>query len=165
MAHPKATDLEALLEALAGAGLEFVIVGGVAAVLHGAPVTTLDLDIVPSQSLENVERLWELLDELDAQMRLSTGSVKRPTREMLVGKGQINLSTNLGPLDILCTLHSGEGYEELAESAVIKGDEALELKTIDLETLIRIKSSTGRIKDKMAFIICFKVNSSRAISD
>ncbi len=161
MTHPKVTDLEALLEVLTGAGLEFVVVGGVAAVLHGAPITTLDLDIVPRQSVENIERLWELLDELDAQMRLSTGSVKRPTREMLAGKGQINLSTNLGPLDILCALHSGEGYEELAEGAVIKGDQALELKTIDLETLIRIKSSTGRIKDKMVVPILMSLRSKK----
>ena len=40
MTHPKAADLEALLEALVGVEVEFVIVGGVAAVLHGAPVTT-----------------------------------------------------------------------------------------------------------------------------
>ncbi|MCP4447454.1 MAG: hypothetical protein GY811_19250 [Myxococcales bacterium] len=162
MAHPKVTDLEALLESLAGAGLEFVVVGGVAAVLHGAPVTTLDLDIVPRQSVENIERLWGLLDRLDAQMRLSTGPVKRPTREMLVGKGQINLSTNLGPLDILCTLHSGEGYEELARSAVIKGDQVLEVKTIDLETLIRIKSSTGRIKDKMVVPLLMSLRSKKS---
>ena len=49
----------------------------------------------------------------------------------------------MGPLDTLCTLHSGEGYEELAESAVIKGDQALELKTIDLETLSAHRARTA----------------------
>lgn len=149
MTHPKVTDLEALFEALLEAGLEFVIVGGVAAVLHGAPVTTLDLDIVPPQSPENIARLWDLLGTLDARMRLSSGAVQRPSRGMLLGKGQRNLSTSLGPLTILCSFHSGEGYEELVATAVTKGDRELQLKTIDLESLIRIKSSTGRIKDKM----------------
>lgn len=149
MTHPRVTDLEALLEALSDAGLKFVVVGGVAAVLHGAPVTTVDLDIVPEQSSDNLARLWTLLGELDAQMRLSTAPPKRPTRDMLSGKGQLNLSTSLGPLDILYTLHSGEGYEELVTTAVTKGDQELQVKTIDLEALIRIKSSTGRIKDKM----------------
>ena len=48
--RPSRVDLEALLRALTVAEIRFVIVGGAAAVLHRAPVTTLDLDIVPEQS-------------------------------------------------------------------------------------------------------------------
>jgi len=46
MPHPPRADLAALVQALVGASVEFVVVGGAAAVLCGAPVTTLDLDIV-----------------------------------------------------------------------------------------------------------------------
>ena len=56
--------------------VEFVIVGGVAAVLHGAPVTTLDLDIVPRQTSENVTRLWELLERLDAQIHVAMPPIR-----------------------------------------------------------------------------------------
>jgi hypothetical protein len=47
--HPPTADLEALIRALVDAGIAFVVVGGAAAVIHGAPVTTQDLDIVPRQ--------------------------------------------------------------------------------------------------------------------
>ncbi len=162
MSHPKVADLEAALEVLASAGVEFVVVGGVAAVLHGAPVTTLDLDIVHDQTDENVDRLLGVLRGLHAEMR-SVGDkiTSRPTRDMLLGGGQLKLSTELGPLDVLCRLHTGEGYRELSETAVFKGDERLTVRVIDLETLIRIKSTTGRIKDKMIVPVLMALRASK----
>ncbi len=50
-------DFEALLRALTSAGVAFIVVGGVAAALHGAPVATVDLDIVHRLDTENVRRL------------------------------------------------------------------------------------------------------------
>ena len=67
--HPKAADLPALLAALCDSGVEFIIVGGVAAVLQGVPITTNDLDIVHRRTPENVARLLEVLLKLDATMR------------------------------------------------------------------------------------------------
>ncbi len=68
---------------------------------------------------------------------------------MLLGTGQLNLSTNLGPLDPLCVLHSGEDYETLRATAVTVSDGTLELQAIDLETLIRVKTEAGRAKDRL----------------
>ena len=56
MRHPPTADLEALLRELVDANVEFIVVGGAAAVIHGAPVTTQDLDIVPRQHPGDVER-------------------------------------------------------------------------------------------------------------
>jgi hypothetical protein len=55
--HPKAADLPALLASLCDSGVEFIVVGGVAAVLQGVPITTTDLDIVHRRTPENVARL------------------------------------------------------------------------------------------------------------
>ena len=55
--RPAEADIGALLEALAEAGVEHIVVGGVAALLHGAPLPTRDLDIVPRQSADNLDRL------------------------------------------------------------------------------------------------------------
>src|SRR6185436_16005798 len=97
--HPKAADLTALLEKLCDAGVEFIVVGGGAAVLHGAPITTNDLAIVHRRTPENVTRLLEVLLRLDATMRYDFARRGlRPTAEMLAGRGQINLSTSLGRL-------------------------------------------------------------------
>src|SRR6187551_1128450 len=108
--HPKATDLPALLAKLCDAGVEFIIVGGAACVIQGAPITTNDLDIVHRRTPENVERLLELLLQLDATMRYDFAN--SPTAELLAGKGQLNLSTSLGPIDPLCEL-DGLGFDEL----------------------------------------------------
>ena len=103
--HPKATDLPALLAKLCDAGVEFIIVGGAACVIQGAPITTNDLDIVHRRTPENIERLLELLLQLDATMRYDFANrALRPTAELLAGKGHLNLSTSLGPLDPLCEL-------------------------------------------------------------
>ncbi|WP_324992114.1 hypothetical protein [Hyalangium sp.] len=121
--HPRQADLRALVEALVGAGVEFIVVGGGAAVLQGAPTTTLDLDIV--------------------HRRL------RPDASLLMGQGQIRLSTDLGPLDPLCRLHDGRGYEELLVHSEVVTDGQIQIRVIDLPTLIEIKSTTGRSKDKL----------------
>jgi hypothetical protein len=85
MSHPKTADLGELISALCAGGVEFIIVGGAAAVLHGAPVTTVDLDIVPEQSQENLARLGEVLRGADARVRDPAGRDLRPTEALLGG--------------------------------------------------------------------------------
>ena len=150
MSPPKTADLEALIDELVKGNVEFIVVGGAAAVLHGAPLTTVDLDIVHRRTEENVARLLTVLAKIDAEVRPPRAVPLRPTREMLLGRGQLNLSTALGPLDPLCQLHSGEGYDELIDSTIRVSDGDLELTAIDLDTLIRVKSEAGRDKDKLA---------------
>ena len=117
--HPKAADLPALLAKLCDAGVEFIIVGGVAAVLQGVPITTIDLDIVHRRTPENVARLLEVLHNLDATMRYDLARRGlRPTAEMLAGKGQINLSTSLGVI-----LHHPDRHDNLF--ARVKGPETM----------------------------------------
>jgi hypothetical protein len=58
-----------LLRALSEAEVEYIVVGGVAAVLLGAPVTTFDLDVVHRRDAANVERLQKVLAEIDAHYR------------------------------------------------------------------------------------------------
>lgn len=149
MSHPKEADLEALLDALRTSGVEFIVVGGAAAVLHGAPTTTQDLDIVHRQTPENIARLMSVLETLDAYVREPGDRRLVPTASMLEGRGQLNLTTSLGPLDPLGVLHDGRGYDELVARSVVMEDGSLRLRVLDLDTLIEIKSATGRAKDKL----------------
>ncbi len=147
---PHATvDLEGLLRALCEREIAFVIVGGAAAVLHGAPTTTQDLDIVPEQSEENLDQLLALLQAHDTFVRDPAGRRIEPSPLALRGRGQLQLITDLGPLDILCRLHDGRGYEELAPRSVSIDAGDLQLKVLDLPTLIEIKSGTGRVRDRL----------------
>jgi hypothetical protein len=147
MTHPRQTDLDALIGALDEAGVELIVVGGAAAVLHGAPITTQDLDIVPRRSADNVARLLALLLSLDATFRDGRGL--RPTAQLLSGRGQLLLSTTLGPLDLLCALHDQRGYDELLPRTEILTDGSRQIRVLNLDTLIEVKSGAGRAKDRL----------------
>jgi hypothetical protein len=147
--YPTRADLGELLRTLTTANVEFIIIGGTAAVLHGAPTTTFDLDIVHRRTADNVQRLMDVLSSLDAIVREPTNRRLRPTADILMGPGQLLMSTTLGPLDALGQLHDGRGYDELIRRTVRMGDDSIPLLVLDLETLIEIKITTGRTKDKL----------------
>jgi len=149
MPSPREADVGELLRRLADAGVEFVVVGGAAAVLHGAPITTEDLDIVHRRTSENVSRLKNLLDELDAHVRELANRRLPPHESTLLGEGHVLLSTSLGPLDCLGTLADGLGFEELVSHSDSFTDEGTEFRVVDLSTLIDIKTKTGRAKDRL----------------
>jgi hypothetical protein len=148
--HPRTADLEALLLALQRGGVAFIVVGGAAAVIHGAPVSTQDLDIVPRQHEGDAARLLAVLGDLEARFRpVLPGRDLPPTEQHVRGAGQLNLTTRLGPLDVLCRLHDARGYDELLPHTREIVDGELALRLIDLETLIEIKEAAGRPKDRL----------------
>lgn len=109
-----------LLDRLLSAGVEFIVVGGGAAVMQGAPLATKDLDIVHARSPENVERLLSVLQALHAFDRADLANRKLPPKaDALSGRGHIQLKTDLGELDVLCETDGDKGYEQLlAHTAV-----------------------------------------------
>jgi len=149
MPSPGYADVGELLRRLADARVEFIVVGGAAAVLHGAPITTEDLDIVHRRSPENVARLKTLLDELDARVRELANRRLPPQESALLGDGHVLLSTRFGPLDCLGTLIDGRGFEELVSHSDSIKDEGTEFLVVDLPTLIELKTKTGRAKDRL----------------
>ncbi len=149
MPRPKQADLGALIESLTSAGVEFIVVGGAAAVIHGAPTSTIDLDIVHRQTADNVGRLMSVLKRLDTIYRDPAGRHILPAEDDLMGKGQLNLITELGPLDALCRLHDGRGFDELIAHTVILSDDEISICVLDLKTLIEIKESTKRPRDQL----------------
>ena len=147
MNRPKPRFRDAL-ETLARHGVEFVVVGGVAAVLNGAPVSTLDLDIVHARTPENLERLLAALAELDARYRDLTGRILRPELSALAGDGHHLLVTSCGPLDVLGQIGDGLRYEDLLSETVERPLGVHRIRVLDLAALIRIKEQLGRDKDR-----------------
>ncbi|MHC4954068.1 MAG: hypothetical protein ACYTGZ_09270 [Planctomycetota bacterium] len=147
--HPKRADLETLLDALREADVEFIVVGGAAAVLHGAPITTQDVDVVHRTDPANIEKLLSVLRRLDARIRDLACRDIEPDAALLAGTGQVKLTTSRGPLDLLCSLHDGRGYGDLVAHSVKLTDGSIELHVLDLPTLIEIKSGTGRVRDQL----------------
>lgn len=127
-----------------------VVVGMAAGVLRGAPVTTLDLDIVHRRSSENVARLLQVLADLDAVYRHDPRKL-RPAESHLSSPGHQLLSTRFGHLDCLGTIGDGLSYEQLLDRApALELDDGLVIRVIDLPTLIELKQGAGRPKDLAA---------------
>src|ERR1700684_1756616 len=107
------SDFLAALRALREGGVEFAVVGGLAAVLNGPPVNTFDLDIVPARDEDNVAKLLRVLDSIDAIYRIQPLRRLKPTASHLSSRGHHNLITSCGPLDVLGTIGNGLTYEDL----------------------------------------------------
>ncbi len=148
MKRPKQADLEALLDELVHAGIEFIVVGGAAAVIHGAPITTVDLDVVYRRTPENVDRLLGLLGRIGARVRDPTGRDLQPRRSHLKATDPLLLATIHGPFDPMATLGDGRDYEELLEKSEVHGADP-HLRILDLETLIAVKAEANRPKDRI----------------
>jgi hypothetical protein len=142
------TRLLATLRTLSESKSRFLVVGGLAAVLNGAPIQTYDIDIVYSRSPENIERLLAVLASLDAVFRLQPERHLRPTASHLSGNGHLNLLTNGGPLDLLATIGRNLSYEQLLpHSAEMRIGEGIHVQVLDLETIIGLKEELGGDKD------------------
>jgi hypothetical protein len=145
---PPASDFAALLRVLHDHKVRFIVVGGVGAVLQGAPVTTFDLDIVHALSRANCIRLAEALDELKAHYR---GHPKPlvPTPSLLQSSGHHLLLTEHGPLDVLGEIGQDRGYRELSRHArSLLVQPGLRVRVVPLSLLIKLKEETGRGKDQ-----------------
>jgi len=138
-----------MLAELTAAGVEFVVVGGSAAILGGAFVVTEDLDIVHRRTPENVARLLTWLRAHGAYHRYDLANRRLPPKEdALLGHGHINLMTDLGKLDVLCELGEGEGYEEILSDTLMVEDRTGSLRVLGLARLIVVKGRAGRPKDR-----------------
>ena len=135
------------LEILAKHRVDLVVVGGVAAVLNGAPIATFDLDVVPARSQENLDRLAAALNDLEARYRDRSGRDLRPETAGLAGDGHHLLLTRCGPLDVLGQIGSGRCYEDLLPDAVAISVGSATVRVLGLSALIRTKEEAGRDKD------------------
>lgn len=143
-----------ILQTFAEHKVDFIVIGGVCAVLHGAPVHTFDLDLVHSRSSENLDRLLKALHELDAYFREHGERRLRPDRSHLASPGHQLLMTRAGPLDLLGTISNDRGYEELLpHTLAMKVHDDLQVRLLDLATLILIKEETAREKDQATLSI------------
>jgi predicted nucleotidyltransferase len=141
-------DFLEILKVLSRHKVEFIIVGGVCAVLHGAPVTTFDLDLVHSRSPENLNRLMSALEDLEAYYRGREDQPLKPRLSHLSSPGHQLLMTKAGPLDILGTIGKGHDYKGLLKHTTEQEIGGLRLRLLDLDALIRIKKETITDKDK-----------------
>jgi hypothetical protein len=141
-------DYRAILPTLAAHQVEFIVVGGVAAVLEGAPVATFDLDVVHSRQPENVQRLLAALEELEARHRMPGKENAKPEPSHLLSPGHQLLMTRSGPLDLIGPIGAGGGYSELIrETSERDLGGGLRVRVLGLPAQNRIKQELARDRD------------------
>ncbi|RJP77341.1 MAG: hypothetical protein C4522_15745 [Desulfobacteraceae bacterium] len=140
------TDLSAILEGLVKAGVEFILVGGLAAVVQGAPVTTMDVDIVHNRSSENISRLFQFLKSINAIYRRPDDKIIVPKEEDF--SGHALFSTRLGPLDVLAFIEEGKNYEDLLQNTVEIDFKGHPILVLDIRTMIALKRISKDPKDR-----------------
>ncbi|MFC1859715.1 hypothetical protein ACFL9U_17050 [Thermodesulfobacteriota bacterium] len=145
--EPTSVNLGAILEGLIKAGVDFILVGGLAAVVQGAPVTTMDVAIVHNQSPKNIAKLIEFLKSIDALHRRPDDKMIEPKEGDISGMGHALFTTRLGPIDVLAVIEEGRAYGDLLEHTVEIGFRNHTIRVLDLKMLIQLKRTSTDPKD------------------
>lgn len=140
-------DPERLLTALVEHGVEFCVIGAVAAWLQGNPMVTLDLDVMPQRDLDNADRLAAALNELGAREPGGDAEIELEGADFLGWRTQ-RFDTDAGPIDIVPHAAAVGGFEEVATIALPLGERSVRVLTLD--EVIASKERLGRRKDKAA---------------
>ncbi|MEP6821770.1 MAG: hypothetical protein ABI946_05405 [Chthoniobacterales bacterium] len=137
-----------LLPVLVRGGIEFILIGGVAAVVHGSARVTYDVDICYSRASENIAGLVHALEPHAPYLRGAPPGLPFHWDERTVVHGlNFTLTTELGDLDLMGEVIGGGGYADLLPHSIAIEAFGVEFRCIDLPTLIRLKRAAGRPRD------------------
>jgi hypothetical protein len=144
-----------LLRTLRARDVEFVVIGGFALGFHGAERATKDVDIVPKPGRENLTRLWDATQELEAEpagladFRPEEMPVEWSLPGLLEGGGNWILYTRFGRLDVMQWVDPIDSYDDLREGAVEEFVEPIGSTVLvaGLDDLIAMKEYAGRDQD------------------
>jgi hypothetical protein len=144
-------DLRELIATLARHGVDYLVIGGVATQVHGHRRTTMDLDLTPDPSPENLRRLGTALAELEARPR-DAGAEKAeiaasdPER-LAIAAVVPPLLTRHGQIHILKEPKGARGFDEMRARALVVDLNGNEVAIASLDDLIRMKRAAGRPAD------------------
>jgi predicted nucleotidyltransferase len=145
---PRQTDFARLLQGFQANDVQFIIVGGVAGVIHGSARLTFDLDIVYQRSAENLQALANALVNLHPYLRgVPPGLPFEWSARTLQAGLNFTLETDVGDLDLLGEIAGGGTYDVLIEHTIETSLHGVSCRCLDLQTLIRTKRAAGRPKD------------------
>jgi predicted nucleotidyltransferase len=151
VAEPPDLDVERILAGLTSHGVDFVVIGGVAAVLHGSAIFTQDVDVCFADDETNLHALGKALNELDARLRgVDEGLPFVPDAATLRRVQLLTLDTSAGPLDVQLAPAGSPPYDRLRRNAerVDLGSFAVLIASVN--DLIAMKRAAGRPKDLIA---------------
>jgi predicted nucleotidyltransferase len=145
------SDFPSLLRRLIGAGVDFVIVGGYAGVVHGCTLVTQDVDICCDFTPANLLALQKAVADLHPVHRMTPG--RQPLQLTAENTGQFKnlyLDTDLGHLDCLSEIQGLGGYGEVAKASQTIEIEGMPLRVLTIDALIVAKEAMNRPRDREA---------------
>jgi hypothetical protein len=144
---------EAILAILTAHQVQYVMIGGLAAALHGSDMVTTDLDITPEASQENLTHLSAALSTLHARIRtddIAAGLPFAHDARSLAASNVWNLTTDFGDLDISFVPSGTTGFRDLTQNAIVIDVLGTQTRVASLPDIIRSKEAAGRPKDQIA---------------
>ncbi|MFN7949842.1 MAG: hypothetical protein U0Z53_31125 [Blastocatellia bacterium] len=144
-------ELEPQLALLKNYEVDFIVVGGVAVVAHGADYLTHDLDVCYSRGSDNIERLVAALKSVNARLRGAPAGLPFILDARTIRQGlNFTFDTDIGPLDLLGEVAGVGGYKEAREGSITAELFGFQVSILSLDKLIAAKRAAGRSKDLMA---------------
>lgn len=142
------TPFPALLNMLSRGQVDFVLVGGVAAIAHGAARLTQDVDVVYARTEANLERLVQAVRPHAPYLRGAPPGLPFDWSVATLRAGlNFTLVTALGPLDLLGEITGGGRYEDILPHTATLSVFGHDTRVLDLPWLIKVKRAAGRPKD------------------
>jgi len=142
------TDFKAIVRVLAEGGVEFIVVGGLAATVHGSARLTSDVDVVYRRSPDNISRVVLTLTPYHPYLRGAPPGLPFRWEPATIQRGlNFTLTTDIGDLDLLGEIVGGGGYEALLPQSQNINVFGIECRCLGLEGLIHVKRAAGRPKD------------------
>ncbi len=129
-------------------GVRYILIGGLAAAIHGSPYVTVDVDVTPAGDVDNLERLATALRELEARVRAEGATFAFDhDGASLAGNAIWNLTTAFGDLDLALRPSGTAGFEDLTRDAVDLEVLGVVVRVASLADVVRSKAAAGRAKD------------------
>ena len=141
-------EFDKILPTLVQGGVEFILIGGVAAIIHGSARLTYDVDVVYARASANFKRLSETLKPFAPYLRGAPPGLPFTFDDRTIRNGlNFTLTTRLGDLDLLGEVTGGGSYQDLLPHSLEVQAFGVRFKCVDLVTLIKLKRAAGRPKD------------------
>lgn len=146
----QATDPRRIFETFERHGVEYIVIGGIAAIAHGSTRNTRDVDFVASTDRPNLERLAAALRDLDARLsdtdaHLLGIDVHDP--ETLGSGANFTMETDAGGLDFFNDVPGAAPYDQLRDRALVIDLDGVTIRVAGRDDLIRMKQASGRPQD------------------
>jgi predicted nucleotidyltransferase len=141
-------SLEQVARLLQGQGVRFIVIGGWAAIIHGAARTTNDVDVVYARDADNIRYLVAALGSQQPYLRGVPPGLPFRWDERTIQAGlNFTLTTSVGDIDLLGEVTGGGTYDELLPFTDEVKAFDITLRVVTLERLIQLKRAAGRPKD------------------